>query len=98
LQLIGFQGGAGNLSFGGQLRRVEETADGDGSLLGKQQPEFAGELMLAGDPGFVGGGLQVQDCLAADRRGGKASHQGQQRLPLKSGKIGVFHGRRDGIK
>jgi hypothetical protein len=36
--------------------------------------------------------------VAADGRRGKTGDQGQQRLPLEGGKIGVFDRRRDGIE
>ena len=64
----------------------------------KHQPEFAGELMLAGDPGFIGGGFEIEDRVAAHGRGGKTGDEGQQRLPLQGGKVGVFHRRRNGIE
>ena len=98
LQLIGFKGRAGNLRLGGQLRGVKEAAEGDGDLLGQDEAEFSGELVLEGDPGFVCGGLEREDRVAADRRRGKAGDQSQQRLPLESGKVSVFDRRRDGIE
>ena len=98
LQFVGFQRRAGNLRLGGVLRGVEESADGDGGLLFQQQAQLAGELMLAGDPLFVGGGLEVENRLPANRRGGKAGDQRQQRLPLEGGKVGVLDRRRDGIE
>ena len=92
MQLACFEGRAGNLRFGGVLRGVEEAADGDGDLLFKQQAKLAGELVLAGDPFFVGGGLEIENRVAADGRSGKAGDESQQRLPLESGKVGVRTG------
>ena len=63
-----------------------------------KQPHLAGELMLAGDPLFVGRGSQIENRVAAHGRSGKAGHQRQQRLPLESGKVGVHHRRRNGIE
>jgi hypothetical protein len=98
LQFVGFERRAGNLRLGGVLRGIEEAADGNGNLLFEQQAKLAGELVLAGDPGFVGRGLEVENRVAADGRGGKAGDQSQQRLPLESGKVGVFNRRRNGIE
>ncbi len=80
------------------MRGVEEAAEGDGNLLGKQQAEFTGELVLVGDPGFVSRRLEIENCVAAHRRRGKAGDEGKQRLPLEGGKVGVFDWRRDGIE
>jgi hypothetical protein len=66
LELGGFECGSGDLRFGGELGRVEETAEGDGDLLVEQEAEFAREFMLAGDPRLVGGRAQSEDGLAAD--------------------------------
>ncbi len=98
LQFVRLQRCAGNLRLGGVLRGVEESAYRNGSLLSQQQTQLFGELMLASNPDFVGRGLQVENRLPAHRRSGKAGHQRQQRLPLQSGKVGVQHRRRNGIK
>ena len=98
LQLAGFERRAGNLRLGGVLGGIEEAADGDGGLLLKKQAQLFGELVLAGDPGFVGGGLEVENRLTTDRRGGKTGDQRQKRLPFESGKVGELHRRRNGIE
>ena len=54
LEFIGFEGRAGDLRFGGVLRGIKEAAEGDGDLFGQDKAEFAGELMLMRNPGFVG--------------------------------------------
>ena len=43
-------------------------------------------------------GLQIENRVAANGRGGKAGNQSQQRLPLEGGKVGVFDRRRNGIE
>ncbi len=98
LEFFGFEGRLGNLRLGGELGGIEEAAERDGDLLCKQQAHFAGELMLARDPGLVGGRAQSENGCAANRRCGEASHQGEQRLPLERGEIGILHRRRDGIE
>ncbi len=98
LQFIGLKGGAGDMGLGGKLGGIEESAEGDGNLFAEEETEFAGELVLAGDPRFIGGGLKVKDGGAAHGRGGKTGHQSQKRLPLKCGKVGVGNGRRNGIE
>ena len=50
LQFLSLECGAGDLGFCGELRGIEEAAEGDGDLLGEHEAHFAGELMLAGDP------------------------------------------------
>ncbi len=62
------------------------------SLLFEEQAQFAGELMLEGDPGFVGGGFEIENRLTANRGRGKARDESQQRLPFESGKVGVKTG------
>ena len=98
LQLIGFQGRAVNLRLGRLLRGIEETADGDGSLFFEQQAKLAGKLMLACNPFFIGGGLEVKNSLPSHRRGSKRRTKREKCLPLESGKVGVQHRRRNGIK
>ena len=98
LQFGGFERRAGNLRLGGQLRGIEQAAEGDGNLLFQQQAHLAGELMLARDPRFIGRGPRGENRLAAHGRGGKAGHERQQRLPLESGQIGVLDRRRNGIE
>jgi len=48
------------------LRGIEKAAKWDGDLLAEEKAEFAGELMLAGDPRLVGGGAESEHGLAAD--------------------------------
>ena len=74
LEFGGFKGGAGDLRLGGELRGVEEAAEGDGDLLVEKQAQFAGELMLAGDPCLVGGGAESRGWLRG-RRGTRRSRQ-----------------------
>jgi hypothetical protein len=47
--------------------------------------------MLARDPLFIGRRPQIDDRLPADGRGGEASYQCKQRLPLKRRKVRMFH-------
>jgi len=72
LELGGFEGRAGNLRFCGELRGIEEAADGDGELFFKQQAQLGREPGLAADPLLVGGGLERKDGGSANRRGGKS--------------------------
>ena len=55
------------------------------------QPNLARQLMLARDPLFIGRRPQIDDRLPADGRGGEASYQCKQRLPLKRRKVRMFH-------
>jgi hypothetical protein len=77
LEFNGFKGCAGDLRFGGVLRGVEEAAAGDGDLLDEDEAEFAGELVLMGDPGLVGGGAEVEDGVTAYGGCGEAGDQGE---------------------
>jgi hypothetical protein len=67
LEFIGLKRSAGNLRLGGQLRGIEKATQGNRNLLAKKEAKFFGQLMLAADPGFVGGGLQIEDGVPADR-------------------------------
>ena len=98
LEFGGFEGGAGNLCLGGELRGIEEAAERDGDLLAEQQAKFAGELVLARDPRLVGGGAEGEDGFAADGGCGEAGQEREQRLPLEGGSVGVFDRGRDGIE
>ena len=98
LELGGFEGSTGNLRLGGELGGVEKAAEGDGDLFGKQEAQFSGEGMLLADPLLVSGGSQSEDSFTADRGRGKAGDEGEQRLPLEGGEVGVFDGRRNGIE
>ena len=42
------------------------------------------------DPGLVGGGAEGEDGFAADGGCGVAGEEGEQRLPLEGGDVGVF--------
>ncbi len=53
LEFGGFERSAGDLGLGGKLGGIEKSAEGNGDLLRKKKAEFAGELMLARDPGLV---------------------------------------------
>ncbi len=90
LQFGGFKGGAGDLRLCGELRGVEEAAKWDGNLLAQQEAHLAGELVLTGDPRFVGGRMQREDRSSAYRRCGKTRDKGKQRLPLESGGVSVL--------
>ena len=98
LEFGGFECGFGNLGFGGELGGVEKAAEGDGDLLFEQKANFAGELVLAGDPGLVGRGLEGEDGGAADGARGESGNEGQERFPLECGAVGVGDGRRDGVE
>jgi hypothetical protein len=54
--------------------------------------------MLMGDPGFVGGGSEIENCVAANGGRGETGDEGEERLPLDGDKVGMFNGRRDGIE
>ena len=98
LEFICFKRGAGDLRFGGELGGVEEATEWDGDLLGQNEAEFSGELVLVGDPDLVSGWAKIENRVAADWGRGKAGDEGQQRLPLESGEGGVFDRRRNGIE
>jgi len=98
LELCGFEGGAGDLGFGGELGGIEEAAERDGDLLVKEQAKFAGELVLAGDPGLVCGGPEREDCFAANGGCGIAGEEYKQGFPFEGCGVGVFYRSRDGIE
>jgi len=98
LQFGGFKGCAGYLGFGGVLRGVKESAERDGDLLAEGEADFAGQLVLEGDPGLVGARLEVEDGGATDGGCGETGDEGEERVPLEGGEVGVFDGRRDGIE
>ncbi len=83
LEFGGFEGCAGDLRLGGELRGVEQAAERDGYLLGEEQADLAGELMLAGDPWLVGRGPEREDGLAADGRGGIAGRGRRAAAPIR---------------
>jgi hypothetical protein len=98
LELIGFKSSAGDMGLSGQLRGIEKAPERNKNLLAEEKANFFGQLMLAVDPGPVGGGLQIENCVSADRRRRKSRNEREQRFPLQSGIIGVFNWRRDGIE
>ena len=65
---------------------------------GCDQAKLGDELMLKGDPEFVGGGPEREDGLAANGGTGETSDQSQQMIPFKRGGIGVLNRRRNGIE
>ena len=73
MEFLGFEGCAGDAGFVGDLGGIKEAAEGDGDLLGEQETEFGDKLMLKGDPGFVSGGPEGEDGLAADGGAGEAA-------------------------
>lgn len=77
LEFDGFEGCAGNLRFGGVLRWVEKAAEGDGDLFAEDEAEFAGKLVLVGDPGLVCGGFEVEDDVAAYGGRGETGDEGE---------------------
>ena len=72
--------------------------NGNGDLLLEEKTKLGGEAVLGGDPGFVGGGSEGENGVAADRRRGKAGDEGQKRLPFEGDEVGGFDRRRDGIE
>ena len=81
----------------GQLGGVKEAAEKDGNLLAQKQADLACELMLAADPGFVGGGLEIEDRMPAYRRAAKPIPE-PATAPTRASIVGMFNRRRDGIE
>lgn len=98
LQFGGFESGVGDAGLGGELRGIEEAAKRDGNLLLKHEADFAVEGMLGADPLFIGGRTNGEEGIAADGGGGEGGDEGEQRLPLEGGEVGVFDRRRNGIE
>jgi len=98
LQFGGLERDLRNARLVGKLDGIEQPTERDRDLLLDEQAHFAGELVLAGDPVGIGGWAEAENGRTADRRGGKAGHEREQRLPLESGEVGIGNRRGDGIE
>ena len=96
-EVEGFKGGAGDAGLGEEIFGVEDAGEAEERAAGDEVADLVDAVVLEGDPGEVGGGLEGEDAVAADGGGGAASEKLAELWPLERGGAELAKGGGDGF-